>query len=271
MVPAPQTSLSEECAWIVLQSMRYGRFGPRYQAVDLERRRPCPDQLWYNRAICTGGGLTSRLKASESSWVLMCQPYTLRAAWLQSAREGVLNLTTGATVADGLSRRWAIVAAQHTNGWRDSDWRPVSSQGHWRLAQLTLSNLASGPSKAATAQGPHHARLSHKPTGRSLRANGPKTQEWSDSEREAITNLKLKCRRRENEWTRDERPRSRICQWSWLGGNLMITNLKLDRRGKLRRGKIRRQLRLSTRMRLGYDGLRLATARQAGRVQIRLG
>ena len=30
--------------------------------------------------------------------------------------------------------------AEHTNGWRD--WRPVSRQGHLRLARLRLSNSA---------------------------------------------------------------------------------------------------------------------------------
>ena len=56
-----------------------------------------------------------------------------------------------------------------------------------------------------------------------------------------------------------------------------ITNrdMKLDRTGKLLRGKVRRPLRLSTRLRINlrfrYNGLLPATARPAGSVQVRLG
>ena len=52
-----------------------------------------------------------------------------------------------------------------------------------------------------------------------------------------------------------------------------ITNrdMKLDRTGKLLRGKVRRQLRLSTRLWFRYNGLRPATAKPAGSVQVRLG
>ena len=47
--------------------------------------------------------------------------------------------------------------------------------------------------------------------------------------------------------------------------------MKLDRTGKLLRGKVRRQLRLSTRLWFRYNGLRPATAKPAGSVQVRLG
>ena len=149
-------------------------------------------------------------------------------------------------------------------GWRD--WLPVSRHGYWRLERLTLalSKSARRPSKVATSE-VRQTRTA--PTRR--RANGPNTWEWSDSEREAITNLNLTCRRRENEATRNERPRH--------GGDHeleseALMNLKLDRNGRWH-DKDRRPLRLSwaTRMWLGYDGLRPATARLTCRGQWRRG
>ena len=102
------------------------------------------------------------------------------------------------------------------------DWRYL----HCPTRQLEAGHWASKAATGATRR-PRH----HEPTRR--RANRPKRWERSDSARGATTNLKLTCQRRENEGTWDEWPRSRLASEAEA-----ITNLKLDRRGKLRRGKV---------------------------------
>ena len=130
-----------------------------------------------------------------------CQHPALRMTWI-----GVL--TTGTTVTDGLSR-WAIAAAENTNGW--CDWWPVSRQGQWRLARLTLSNSASlsGPSKAATGAARQTPAASPRPA--SSRAGLTEGQRAEDARMNRLgtrgnNELELTCRRRENEGTRDESP-----------------------------------------------------------------
>ena len=144
--------------------------------------------------------------AAKGLWVAVCtdgrrcRHPARRMTWI-----GVL--TTGATVTDGQSR-WAIAAAEHTNGWRD--WRPLSSQGHWRLAWQTLANSTSGPSKAAAGaarqtapsladsterQQADDARTKHLGTRGDIELETvvPKMRERRDSGRKAaITNLPVK-------------------------------------------------------------------------------
>ena len=81
----------------------------------------------------------------------------------------------------------------------------VQTTGATNIVQAGLSRgfSASGQSKAATGAARQTAPSRADPT----RAEGPKTRERSESEREAITNLKLTGRRRENKATRNERSR----------------------------------------------------------------
>ena len=127
-------------------------------------------------------------------------------------------LTTGATVTDGLSR-WAIAAAVHTNGWRE--WGGISRKGQRRLAwqHYPMSNSASGQTGAArqTPAASSRPAPSRGDSTEGQRSGGRRMKRLGMRGDNELETVKLTCRRRENEGTRDERQRSRTwtCQWSW--------------------------------------------------------
>ena len=129
VAPAQQTSLSKEWALIKGKrstpcrcSLRSSWSGEKATLPCQTRIPPCnmqrgqvPGHFW-SRVL-----LVALLKAWEQQWMLTVGAADFRrAAWI-----GVLK--AGAT--DSL---WAI--AEHTNGWRNRDWRPVRSQGYQRQA-----------------------------------------------------------------------------------------------------------------------------------------
>ena len=125
-------------------------------------------------------------------------------------------------------------------------------QGYWPLARLTLSrpDWAGGTRQAGQAR-PLRARPG-RPSQPDVGQKGPRR------ENEATWNER---------WSRGWNWRAEDARTKRLGmrgrdhelDTEAITNLKLDRTGELRRSKVRRPLRFSTRMRLGFDSLRPAT------------